>query len=221
MLFKHRYNIRPYVIALIIFLSFIFVDMRIRPLIKTMAASQAKLYCTRAINNAIAESLTDGTYTHENLVSIIYSEKGEVTSVSINTSEINRIKSILTNNASKEIEELSEQKMSIPIGTLIGTPFFSGRGPRIVFKLIPSGTVQSSLHHKFDEAAINQTRHQIILEINARVAAILPGFSAYTEISCDVTLAETVIVGEIPQSFTQVITDSNCDMADTIANYGP
>jgi hypothetical protein len=89
----------------------------------------------------------------------------------------------------------------------------------VEFKIIPSGFVNSQLVHRFDTAGINQTRHQIVLEITANISAVLPGYSTASQVVSSLILAETVIVGASPEAFTQVITEQT-DPANIIADYG-
>ncbi|MEG2143735.1 MAG: sporulation protein YunB [Oscillospiraceae bacterium] len=214
-----RLNFKPLIYLTAVLIAFTLIDLRIRPLIKTVTRNQAKVYATKAINNAIADSVIKGDFPSESMVSIGYSASGNVTSVSIDTAKLNQIKAAVTNRTSEKIEELKEQEMAIPLGTLIGTPILSGRGPLISFKILPAGNVKSKLLHSFDEAAINQTRHQIILEIEAGIIAVLPGFSSSVTVITDVTLAETVIVGVTPQSFTQIIPPNNDSLSDIAGNF--
>ena len=85
---------------------------------------------------------------------------------------------------------------------------------------MPAGYVRSSLSHRFDAAGINQTRHQIMLRLDASIIAVLPGYTTSTEVSTDFLLAETVIVGTSPDSFTQVLTGDDQSIDQLIADYG-
>ena len=144
---------------------------------------------------------------------------GKVTSVQTDMVKLNILKSSMTNAASEQLTLLQSQTVRIPLGSLLGVQIFSGRGPRVEFKIIPTGFVNSQLVHRFDTAGINQTRHQIVLEIAANISAVLPGYSTASQVISSFILAETVIVGASPEAFTQVITEQT-DPANIIADYG-
>lgn len=198
------------------------VDLRLRPLIKTVASNQARTYAIKAINNSIASAMLGNVRSYENFVSISYDEDGRVTAVATNTAALNLVAAEITDETAMRIAQLEEQNIKIPIGTLLGHQMLSGRGPRIQFKIIPVGFVESKLLHQLESAGINQTRHQIILEVNSSITAVLPGYSSSAKATVNVTLADTVIVGISPQSFTKVITGGSGedDLAGLIEDYG-
>ena len=76
----------------------------------------------------------------------------------------------------------------------------------------------------FESAAgINQTRHQILLHVDVYTGILLPGFTASTKVSNEIAVAETVIVGGVPQTYTYFSTteDKIEDYADEyIMNNG-
>lgn len=195
------------------------IDAQLRPVIRSMAAYQAKVIATRIINEAVTESLSGGAAPYDRLVQVQCDNSGRVTSVQTDMVRLNLLKASLTTTASQRLSMLESQTVLIPVGTLTGWQLLSGRGPRVEFKIVPSGFVQSQLQHRFDSAGINQTRHQILLQVDASIIAVLPGYSTTTEVSTGLVLAETVIVGVSPEAFTQVLTE-NGDTAGLLADYG-
>lgn len=225
MFFRRKYHrigngiaFRFMLIIMILFGIFAAVDAQIRPMIKAMAAYQAKVYATRVINEATDSQLGASEVQYETLVRVSTDNSGRVTSVQTDMVKLNLLKAAMTSAASEQLSLLQNQTISIPLGTLLGWQVFSGRGPKIEFKIVPAGYVQSQLNHRFDSAGINQTRHQIVLELNASIAAILPGYTAASEVSSSIILAETVIVGVSPEAFTQVLTDKS-NIEGIIADY--
>lgn len=196
----------------------IIIDARLRPIIKTMSSSQAQMYATRAINIAIDEQMEKEGITYEKLVTLTKNEQGDITSLQANMININSLRAHITQAVIEKMMEIEEQKILIPVGTLIGGQLLSGRGPRIVFKVIPASSANSEIYNSFDSAGINQTRHQIMLRLSTRVSAIIPGYSATTEVVTGVCLAETIIVGTVPQAITQVETIDG-DFEEKRANY--
>lgn len=203
--------------------SVLLIDMRLRPLIKKVAGNQARVYATKAINNSIAAAMLGSELRPStDLIHISYDDTGKVTAVQTDTGTLNLLAAEITDEVSRRISQLQEQSIQIPVGTLLGHQLVSGRGPRILFKIIPVGFVETKLVQRFESAGINQTRHQIILEITSNITAVLPGYSTYSSATASVTLADTVIVGVSPQSYTKVITGdtSGMDLAGLIEDYG-
>ncbi len=196
-----------------------YIDSKLRSIITTVASYQARVYATKAINDAVSRQLAEDNVQYENLVNITKDDAGDITSIQANMIEINRLKASITNAVLEEIMQIQEQKISIPVGTLLGNQFTSGRGPRIPFKLIPAGFASTSISNRFESAGINQTRHQIMLDMTTNMTAIVPGYTVATEVTTNICLAETVIVGRIPANFTQV-EGSLGGMPNIVADYG-
>ena len=55
---------------------------------------------------------------------------------------------------------------------------------------------------EFEDAGINQTRHKIYLILNATVRIVVGNTSQTVEISSQVLISETIIVGSVPESYT-------------------
>ena len=196
------------------------VDAHIRPVIQSMAAYQAKVYATRILNEAVEAQLAGESPSYRELVGLSTGDDGKINAVQTDVVRLNLLKAALTNAATDRLEELEQQTVLVPLGTLLGWQVLSGRGPLVEFRLVPAGYVRSSLSHRFDAAGINQTRHQIMLQLDASIIAVLPGYTTSTEVSTDFLLAETVIVGTSPDSFTQVLTGDDQSIDQLIADYG-
>ena len=209
-----------FILFYVILFTFIIVliDFKIRPIIKTMSAYQAKVYSNKIINDAIYEELVEEKIIYSNIVNISFDENGQVSSLQTDIISLNRLRSRIVNSVIKSLHEIDHQEIRIPIGTLTGVQLLSGRGKKILFKIIPTGYIETSLSNKFDTAGINQTRHQIMLNLKLTVTAIIPGFSTTTDISSNICLAETVIVGTVPDAFTEVLDDQ--DVTGKIFDYG-
>lgn len=77
---------------------------------------------------------------------------------------------------------MGKQDIYLSMGTLSGVQLLSGRGPDLNLKVVPSGYMTSEIENRFDSAGINQTRHQIMLKMDMRVLAIIPGYTVATDI---------------------------------------
>ncbi len=205
---------------LILFLVlFLVADAHIRPVVQSIAAYQAKVYATKTLNEAVEAQLAGESPSYRELVTLSTGENGKINAVQTDVVRLNLLKASLTTAATERLEQLEQQTVYVPLGTLIGWQALSGRGPKVEFRIVPAGYVRSSLSHRFDSAGINQTRHQIMLRLDANIIAVLPGYTTETEVSTDLLLAETVIVGASPDSFTQVLTGEQ-GIAGLIADYG-
>jgi sporulation protein YunB len=101
----------------------------------------------------------------------------------------------------EEFKSLSDHAFGVPAGALSGSQVLSSSGPVIPVRLIPAGAVAINLRQQFHGEGINQTRHRIWLAATAQVRMVLPILSKEIEVSVEVPITETVIVGPVPNSF--------------------
>lgn len=190
--------------AAMITLALVAFDSRIRPMIQTYAVNQAANRVTEIINQSVYEELGTNGISYTKLVELVYGADGSVAAMQTNMLELNRLQSGITNRIISHLMEFDEQTIHISAGALIGGPIFSGRGPDIEIKLIPSNFIQTRISNVFEDSGINQTRHQIVMEMNMTVTAVMPGYRSSTTVNNNVVLAETIIVGKVPEAFTMV-----------------
>ena len=113
------------------------------------------------------------------------------------------------------IDQVSARELSIPVGTLTGFSLLAGRGPRISVRMESVGSSEANFHNEFVSAGINQTKHQIILTVDVSVSILLPGFTTATKVSNSFIVAETVIVGAVPDTYTYFATEPDTYLEDT------
>lgn len=176
------------------------LDLRIRPYIQSISSYQAQIYGTRVINDAIYEELASENIRYDNLVTLTQNGQGQITSLQTDMVALGRLRGRVTEAVIQEIDEMEEQQIAIALGTLSGVQLLSGRGPDVHLRVEPAGYLTSEVENRFESAGINQTRHQIMLLLDMRVMAIIPGYTASTEIHTEYCLAETVIVGTVPDT---------------------
>ena len=136
--------------------------------------------------------------------------------------EFNRLQSSILHQVLEEIAQMDTRELSIPLGSLTGSALLAGRGPRISVRMQSVGSSTAYLSNEFSSAGINQTRHQIILNVDVYVSILLPGFSTATKVSNAFTVAETVLVGTVPDSYTYFQSDTPIedDARDYVLNGG-
>ena len=219
---KHRpekKNIRRRAIALLTvgMTLFVAVNYKVNPLLKKMTAVQAAYIANMAIDRAAAEVLAEEEISYSDLIRLHTLSDGTVSSMSANIREMNRFKTNISKSIQQKLLEYCDREIAIPIGTLTGIDLFSGRGPKVRMKIQLYGNVSASLRSKFDGAGINQTRHQIICDVKVGVSSIIPGCASYTEVENSFTVSETVLLGRVPESFTNV--ETNKELYDELNNF--
>ena len=176
--------------------------MQMKQLLTKLAVTRVTNTVNRIVTQAVNETIDSGEIRYDDLISFEKDNDGKITAVKSNMPEFNRLQSKILNVILERISEVSTRDLSIPLGSLTGTSLLAGRGPLISVRMQSVGSSTAHLENRFISAGINQTKHQIFLDVDVSVAILLPGFSTATQVSNAFTVAETVIVGTVPETYT-------------------
>jgi len=168
-----------------------------------MAINESYELVTSAINEAINELLLDGSISYNELILLERDAGGSITALTTDMARINTLQATITNEIIARISGLDATTMRVPLGNLIGGAVLSGRGPEIGFRVVTLGNPSATFTNAFSSAGINQTKHQIMLEISVSVNILVPGYTTRETITTQMLVAETVIVGDVPGVFGQ------------------
>ncbi len=180
----------------------IFATSQLRPLLESLATTRVSNTVNRIVFEAVNEAIANGEISYQQLISFEKDNEGKITAVHSNMAACNRLLSEILDIILARIDQVSARELSIPIGTLSGSTLLAGRGPRISVRMESVGSSTAKFENEFIDAGINQTKHQIVLNIDVYVSILLPGFTTVTRVSNAVTVAETVIVGTVPDTYT-------------------
>ena len=217
--FWNKLGLKLLALAFILIGLFLLAEASFRPMIESINAYECHELVSDIINDAILSELEQSNVDYSSLVTLTMNGNGEVTSVQSNILNINKLKTNVAERVEREIERLSDVDIQIPIGTLLGLQLLHGKGFNVGMSVTPLGYATTTIISEFTEAGINQTLHRIIIEINADVDAIIPGFETRVPVKTSIVAAETVIVGRVPDAYTHVITQSG-ELAGTLNDYG-
>ena len=185
------------------------IEIRVRPVIAAMAESRARNIATETVNDAIKKVLCTDDFAYEKLCDITRDELGNITSVTVDTVCVNTLCASIRGEIVDSLSAVGEKKVSIPIGTLTGIDIFTGRGPKLNLSIALSGSATTNVINDFQTAGINQTRHiskyipnASHIHITTKIYIILQSGNISTEIENSIVVAETVIVGPVPEIYS-------------------
>ena len=193
------------------------------PILTSMATARVSNTVNRIVVAAVDEAIQGGEIDYSVLVSFEKDAEGKVTALKSNMAAFNRLQSRIADDILLRLSEVSTTELLIPLGTLTGSSLLAGRGPALKIKMQSVGSTTASFRNTFSAAGINQTRHQIMLDVDVHMSILLPGFRTSTKVTNEITVAETIIVGSVPQTYTYFSTtpDAIDDYAeDYILNNG-
>lgn len=195
------------IFLVLIFLSCVFalyLHIKLSNTVIDISDNAVKSRCAILISRAIYDEIDKSGVDYDSLISLQKDGEGNITALTTKIAPVNKLKSNLSLNILENLSEIKTLEIAVPVGNIIGVDVFSGFGPDVKVKLIPSGNVLVDFENKFETSGINQTRHQIIMKIKANVLVLSSTKRKSVNLETSVCIAETVIVGKVPESFTNI-----------------
>lgn len=168
-----------------------------------LAETQVRNTTSDLINDAIDNQIESQNIQYDRIVYFEKDLNGRITALKTNMSEVNRLKTDILNLINDEILALDTSDLGIPIGSLLLPEFLAGKGPNIPVHILSIRNSDASFTSNFTEAGINQTLQQINMHVSVDVAVLVLGSTNYFTVSSQVVVAETIIVGQVPDTFFQ------------------
>lgn len=168
-----------------------------------LAQTQVRNTTSDLINDAIDRQIEDGRIQYDRM---IYFEKdldGRITALKTNMSEVNRLKTDILNLINDEILALSTDDLGVPLGSIFLPELLSGRGPSIPVEILAIRNSDASFSSSFSAAGINQTLQQLNMQVSVDVTILVLGQTHSYTVSSQVVVAETIIVGDVPDTYFQ------------------
>ena len=165
-----------------------------------IAIADAKDVITAKVNDAVIQTLAEGDYDGDYFVTFQKSDTGEVSAISSNMARINELSSRVLEKVVGSTKE-NTVTIGIPTGNLTGASLLMGRGPKIPVKIVVLSSSRVEFDNSIITAGINQTKHQINLRVTVDMEILVPWGTQSTEVGTDVLIADTVIVGKVPDTY--------------------
>ena len=193
------------ILAALLILSVLFFSARgkYRDVVSDLAKTQVMNSTSDLTNDAIAKQIALGNIAYDRIVFFEKDLDGRITALKTNMSEVNRLKTDILNIINDEILALDTADIGIPIGSLFLPELFSGKGPAIPVHILSIRNSDANFVSHFSQAGINQTLHRLNMKVSIDVAVLVLGTTSSFTMESEVVVAETVIVGDVPQTFLQ------------------
>ena len=191
------------IIGIVIVAAFFLLRSRYRDVISDLARTQVMNTTSDLTNDAIAKQIAAGNIAYDRIVFFEKDLDGRITALKTNMSEVNRLKTDILNIINDEILSLDTSDIGIPLGSLFLPELLSGKGPSIPVHILSIRNSDANFVSHFSQAGINQTLHRLNMEVSIDVAVLVLGETNSFTMSSEVVVAETVIVGDVPQTFLQ------------------
>ena len=187
--------------ALCLFLSG--AVMFLKTLSSQIAVSDASDIVISQVNTSIAEIMKDEDYTGDYFVNFEKTDAGDISAISSNMAQINALSAKILDTVIN-VTENQTITVEIPIGNLTGVSLLMGRGPKVPVQIIVLTSSKVEFNNSIITAGINQTKHQVNLEVIVDIDVLIPWDTASTQVKTEVLIADTVIVGKVPDTYMNV-----------------
>ena len=197
---------KPFVLFVIliatVLISSISFIKGIMPTIKVACESRAKALGVQITEETVKEFIENVEY--NTLMNITYNEQGKIIAINANIIELNRLSSEIAYKIQEKLNNLEKISVEIPMGRMMGLNVFSGYGPNVNIKLVPLGNIETKFDTNFTSEGINQTKHTIYMNIQSVITVVAPFIGSSIKCNSTVTIAETIIVGDIPDTYYNI-----------------
>ena len=204
---RRRRNIRGWITAGILGLVLLvpgLVQLRLSPLLRELATARVENRASYIINEAIEEQLEHGDIDYDNIVFLEKDAHGGITALKTNMAQVNRLKTQVLSIIDTMLLDLDINEIGLPLGNLILPELFSGVGPKLPVKVLSISNSDAEFRNVFSAAGINQTAHQIMMDVCIGMTVLTPAGTKSVEVVSSVLVAQTVIVGQVPGSYVNM-----------------
>ena len=198
---RRRRRLRRLLLAvLLLSVALLLTERNFRPLVFALAQARSAAMATKVLSAAVDEALGDGV-AYDDLMNVRMDERGQVALLSANTMRMNRLAQSAGAAAQRMLEQMSSERVTVPLGAALGLTLLAGSGPEIPVSIVPVGSVTTDFNTEFEACGINQTRHKVYLTLTASIRIVIPTGAKTTQVSANMLVAESIIVGAVPEGF--------------------
>lgn len=182
---------------------FLVLEKNLETVILNLAHARAEAIAVAYINEAAQSVLKEGV-SYGDMMEVKTNEQGRVTLIQANAARMNELATATALRVQERLESAEAQSVDVPLGAALGIPFFSAMGPKVQVRILPVSAVTAAFFTEFESAGINQSRHKIYLALETTVRLVIPTGAKQASIASQVLIAESIIVGDVPQSYVNV-----------------
>lgn len=197
---RRRLMRRLLLAALVTAALLMLMERNLKPLVFSLAEARSAAMASQVLNGALTEAIEDGV-AYTDLMSVHMDQQGQVALLSANTMQMNRLADRAGKAALRRLNSMSSERVTVPLGAALGITILAGTGPGIPVSIVPIGSISTEFATEFEACGINQTRHKVYLRLTASIRIVIPTGAKTTQVSANMLVAESIIVGGVPEGF--------------------
>ena len=180
------------------------LDNALRPMVTTLAQAKTENVVTGIINDAVMETLSAEAVAYQDLVTLERDSSGQVTLLSTNSAKLNALRTQILQTVLEKVDALNSEDLGIPLGIITGLATASDWGPDLPVQVLATATPTAEFRNVFTSEGINQTLHQVMLDVQVKITLLIPGGKTDTQVNAEVCVAETLLLGQVPDTYLEL-----------------
>ncbi len=197
---KNKFIILSIVLLLTIGLNCGLYYKNIDDVVEDYAETYVSNLAVRILFETLEEYLKEKGINYFDIVTINTDTEGNAKVLTVNSGLLTKIRSETSILLTDKFDNLKKKNLSIPLGTLYNSKLLSGIGPSIKIKIVPLGYITSETKNEFVSVGINQSKHNISIIYNITLNVLAPFASASITQTQSITIAESIIIGDVPNT---------------------
>ncbi len=203
---KRRFSLRPLMIPALcvlmaILLLMVYTEKMLSSQFTDLAKSTAEKYILETVNQTVGEMADKGLLSYSSMVKTIRDQSGQVIYLEVDTAMLAKAKSDLVKEIDTALSKQEKIKITVPYGSLVGWNLASGKGFPVKVKVFPIEMAEGEIYTVLEDCGINQTRHLIRVDIDAKIMLVMPGENQEIETHVSLPLGERILVGDVPEIY--------------------
>lgn len=172
------------------------------------AAAEAKTF--EAVSKGLTGAAAQAVAGEDSSKLLTLTQTGESTyAIMADSAALNAIACRVTALAQDAVAGMGSNGVGVELGTVSGVACLAGRGPQMRARFTPMGGVTGRITSSLKSAGVNQSLFTVSLELTCAVRLLTPGHDKTVTVKTDVPLAQTVVVGAVPQVYTNVANEDD------------
>ncbi|WP_297213282.1 sporulation protein YunB [uncultured Flavonifractor sp.] len=177
------------------------LDSALRPVVTTLAVARTENVVTSIVNDAVMETLSAEAVAYQDLVHLERNSSGQVTLLAMDSAKMNQLRTQILKTVLERVESLGGEELGIPLGSITGLSTASHWGPDLPVQVLAAATPTAEFRNLFAAEGINQTIHRVMLDVQVEITLLIPGGKTETRVDASVCVAETLLLGEVPDTY--------------------
>lgn len=180
------------------------LDSALRPAVTALAKAKVENAVTGIVNDAVLETLSAEAVAYSDLVTLERNSAGQVTVLTTDSAKMNALRAQILGSVLDKVESLDSEDLSVPLGSVTGLAAASDWGPDLPVRVLAAAAPEASFRNVFTSEGINQTLHQVMLDVQVDLTLLIPGGAVDTSVDAQVCVAETLLLGQVPDTYLEL-----------------